>query len=331
MAGRWTVDEVTSVTRGYQQACVLFAAAELNIFSQLVERPLTALELAGQVGSDPRATTVLLDALAALELLEKRGERYYVPPVVADLLAESGSHNVLPMVRHQAACLRRWAQLPEVVKTGQTAQRRPGIRGEVAELAAFIGAMDYFSAPVADEIVRQLGPPSFRHLLDIGGASGTWTIAFLRAVPEAKATLFDLPEVIEMARERIAKAGLAGRVTLVAGDFYADELPAGADFTWLSAIAHQNSRQQNRALFRKIYSALERNGLLVLRDVVMDNSRTSPQAGAMFAVNMLVATQGGGTYTFEEFKEDLVDAGFSQVSLIRKDEFMNSLIRAIKV
>ena len=90
--------------------------------------------------------------------------------------------------------------------------------------------------------MERLSPLRFQRLLDIGGASGTWTIAFLRAVPEATAVLFDLPQVMPLARERLTRAGLADRVSLVAGDFYTDDLPGGADFAWLSAIAHQNSR-----------------------------------------------------------------------------------------
>jgi predicted O-methyltransferase YrrM len=167
-------------------------------------------------------------------------------------------------------------------------------------------------------------------MLDIGGASGTWTIAFLRAVPEATAVLFDLPQVIPLARQRLARAGLADRVSLVAGNFDTDELPGGADFAWLSAIAHQNSRVQNRALYRKIWSALVAGGTLAIRDVVMDASKTQPLAGALFAVNMLVGTDGGGTFTFDEFKEDLTTAGFNEVQLVYQGDGMDSLVRARK-
>jgi hypothetical protein len=137
--------------------------------------------------------------------------------------------------------------------------------------------------------------------------------------------------VIPLARQRIADAGLSDRVSLVAGDFYVDDLPAGADFAWLSGVAHQNSRQQNRALFARIYAALPRNGVLVIRDVVMNESRTEPVTGALFAVNMLVGTEAGGTYTFDEFRQDLTEAGFSEITLVHHDEYTGSLIRAVKV
>lgn len=331
MAGKWTAEKIMDVTSGYRGACVIFAAAELDIFSILDEVPATAQAVATKLGADERATVILLDALAAMELLTKADGKYSVGAAVAELLTERSAGNVLGMVRHQANCARWWVRLAWVVKSGKPAERQPSLRGAEADQAAFIEAMHNFSEPVAAQIIGELGPLRFGHLLDIGGASGTWTIAFLRATPEARATIFDLPEVIPMAKQRIAEAGLGERVAFTEGDFYTDDLPGGADFAWLGAIAHQNSRQQNRQLFAKIYAALDKGGVVVLRDVVMDPTRTKPEGGAMFAINMLVATEGGGTYTFEEYRSDLMDAGFSDVTLLRQDEFMNSLVRATKL
>jgi precorrin-6B methylase 2 len=186
------------------------------------------------------------------------------------------------------------------------------------------------SAPVADQVIRGIQPLEFGHLLDVGGASGTWALAFLRACPSAQATVFDLPEVIPLARSRVAAEGMAGRVTLVAGDFMADPLPPGADLAWVSAIIHQNSRKQNRELFTRVFQALTPAGRIVIRDFLMDTARTLPVAGALFAVNMLVATEGGGTFTFEELREDLEAAGFVGAAVLRRVEGMNSLVVATK-
>jgi len=329
MARRWTADEILNMVRAFQPACVLAAAAELDIFSTLAAHPMTAKSLSTKLGTDLRVATILLDALTALQFLTKRADKYSVLSNIARILTEESPDNILPALRHQANGLRRWSQLARITQTGKPAKCKPSIRGLAADEAAFIGAMDNFSAPFAESIVKRL-KPDFKHLLDIGGASGTWTIAFLHSVPNAKATLFDLPTVIPLAKKRIARAGLADRVTFVAGDYYRNKLPRGADFAWLSAIAHQNSRGQNRALFAKIYSSLQDNGVLVIRDVVMDSSRTSPVAGAMFAVTMLVATEAGGTYAFDEFREDLTQAAFTKVKLVHRDQGMNSLIQATK-
>lgn len=330
MTRSWKANELLEQVRGFQAACVIAAGAELDVFTALAGKPVSADALAGRIGSDPRATAVLLDALAALELLTKRGDTYHVPAAVAELLTENSPTSILAGVRHQANCLRRWAQLARVVKTGRPAERTPSVRGEAGDCESFIGAMDDFSAAIAPQVIERLSPLRFDRLLDIGGASGTWTAAFLRAVPAATGVLFDLPQVIPLARQRLTRAGLIDRVTLAPGDFYTDPLPGGADFAWLSAIAHQNSRPQNRQLFAKIHAALAAGGVLAIRDVVMDASRTQPAAGAMFAVNMLAGTEGGGTFTFEEFKEDLQSAGFSDIRLVHHDEAMNSLVRATK-
>jgi SAM-dependent methyltransferase len=316
------------LARLFQPACVLAAAADLDVFSPLHEKPMTAQALASGLGADSRAMTVLLDALVAMEFLTKQSNVYGVPENVAKILTEKSEGNILPMLRHLANCLRRWAMLADVTKTGGPAERAPSTRGEAADQSSFIGGMHNLSAPVAPGVIEKLQPLKFEHLLDIGGASGTWTIALLNAVPDAKATLFDLPPVISIAERRIAEAGLSDRVNLIAGDFYADDLPDGADLAWLGAICHQNSREQNRALFAKIHKALKTNGAVVIRDAVMDSSHTSPLGGALFAVNMLVSTEGGGTYSFDEYSQDLLGAGFDQVKLIHQDEFMNSLIRA---
>ena len=190
--------------------------------------------------------------------------------------------------------------------------------------------MHVVSGLVADELVQKLGPPKFRRLLDVGGASGTWTLAFLRAVSGATAIIFDLPDAIEQARHRLAGTEFADRVTLVAGDFYADDLPEGTDFAWVSAICHQHSRRHNRELFAKVFRALSPGGRIALRDVVMEPSRTSPREGALFAVNMLVNTDSGGTFTFNEYADDLQSAGFANPQLQVKHEAMNSVVVAEK-
>ena len=120
------------------------------------------------------------------------------------------------------------------------------------------------------------------------------------------------------------------RITLVAGNFYEDDLPAGHDLALLSAIIHQNSIEQNLALYCKVFAALDPGGRIIIRDHVMGPERTGPPAGAIFAVNMLVNTTGGGTYTFDEIKTGLTEAGFERVSLINKGGRMDSLVEAYK-
>ena len=329
MADDWTGESLLELGRSYQAACVLLAAAELDLFGALADAPLTAARLAAAVEADERATRILADALVALGLLDKRDGAYAPVPGTVPALAGDGPETVRPMLLHQANCLRSWASLAATARAGEPVEDGPSIHGLEADRAAFIEAMEVTNRHAAAKVVAALGPPAFRHLLDVGGGPATWTIAFLRAVPEARATLYDLPEVLPIARRHLEAAGLAERVDLVAGDFYADPaLPAGADLAWVSAIAHQSSREQNRGLFAKVHAALAPDGEILIRDMVMDPSHTSPAAGALFAVNMLARTPAGDTYSLDELSEDLAHAGFGEPILTPGEREMDSVLRA---
>jgi hypothetical protein len=323
--------KILEMAAGFETACVLGAAAELDLFTILDRQAMSAEELADRLCSDRRATAMLLDAVAALELLDKQGDRYAVPDQLRTWLVDGSPKSVLPMIWLRMNVLRGWSQLAWVTKAGIPCPRPASIRGADADRAAFIAAMHTVSDPMADELIGQLGPLEFERLLDVGGASGTWTLAFLRAVPNSKATIFDLPDAIEQAQERIAQSEFADRVRLVAGDFYRDDLPAGADFAWLGAIVHQHSRQHNRELFAKVHTAIGPGGRIAVRDVVVEPSRTRPVFGALFAINMLVNTATGGTFTFDELAEDLRAAGFADPELRLKGEAMDSVILATRV
>lgn len=320
--------QILDAMNGFRPACVIGAAAELDLWSTLAEKSHTAEELAGRLGLDIRALTMLLDAVVALDLLEKGDGRYSVPRELCDWLTADGRDTILPMLHHAANIVRSWTQLARIVKQGEPLARQPSIRGAEADRAAFIAAMHSISGPMADGLVARLGPPQFRRLLDVGGASGTWAMAFLRAVPTASATIFDLPDAIEQARRRLIGSPLSSRINLVAGDFYIDDLPQGADYAWVSAICHQHSREYNRRLFAKVHKALKPGGQIAIRDVVMEDDRTHPREGSLFAINMLVNTETGGTFTFGEYAEDLEAAGFENPQLVVKHEAMNSVVAA---
>jgi len=327
---KYTADDLAELARAFQAPSILIAAAELDVFSALHCVPATSNELASRIHSDPRATTVLLDALAAMALLAKSGGVYTVPADLAGMLTETGATSILGILRHQGNCMRRWGQLAKVVLTGNAVYDMESVRGAAGDTESFIRAMHEISGPLAPGLIESLGPLQFSHLLDIGGASGTWTRAFLQRYPGAKATIFDLPEVIPLAAGVIHAPGMEGRIRLVAGDYLTDDLPGGADLAWVSAIVHQNSREQNRALFLKVFAALLPGGSVLVREVLVDESRTAPVSGAFFAVNMLVGTPRGGTFTFSELRDDLAAAGFVDIRLMRKGEAMDSVVAATR-
>ncbi|MFZ3115012.1 MAG: methyltransferase [Syntrophales bacterium] len=324
-----TPEAALNLARDFMASRILLAGAELNIFSLLKQRPLSAPAIAKAVNADLRALTILLDALAALGLLVKQEELYHCVPQLSAILTDDHPDSILPMLLHLAHLWRRWSSLTDIVRGTQQPGKITNLTLDDKARAAFIGAMHAIGFPRAQATVSAIQPGTAQRLLDVGGASGTYTIAFLQASPAMQATLFDQPEVIAMARERLDQAGLVNRVQLVAGDFYRDELPQGHDLAFVSAIIHQNSPAQNLELYGKIFRALQPGGRIVIRDHVMEPNGTAPPGGAIFAVNMLVATESGGTYTMEEITDGLLQAGFQKVRLLRKAE-MDSLVEAFK-
>ncbi len=325
MQESWTSDAILNLARGFWEPRILLTAAELDLFTLLSDKPMTLDMIANRIGAEVRPLAILLDALCAIELLIKQEGKYRTEPTVVPLLDSRWQGNVLPMVLHANNLWGRFSTLSNVV----CANRRESADQD-EWLASFIGAMHVVGAPQADRIVALVQPGQVRKFLDIGGASGTYTLAFLKHSPQLKATLFDRPPVVELARKRISQAGFLERVTLVGGDFYQDPLPAGHDLAFLSAIIHQNSPEENRALYRKILEALVPGGRLVIRDHILSEDRTSPRAGALFAINMLVGTAGGNSYTFEEIKGGLLAAGFERVNLLHPDQRMDGLVEAFK-
>jgi predicted O-methyltransferase YrrM len=323
-------DSMLALGRSYWECRVLLTGAELDLFTLLAGEPLTAAEVTQRIGGDERATRTVLDALAAMELITKRNGRYRCEPDVAAHLASDSPVSIQPMLMHMAGLWHSWGELSGFVLGDDEAIARANVRRGDAYLKAFIGAMHVVSRPQAALIAQAVNPGTAKSLLDIGAGPGTYTLAFLEQSPTLHATVFDRAPVIEMARQRAAEAGMLDRVTFVGGDFYADELPGGHDFALLSAIIHQNSRAQNIDLFRKALHALKPGGRLVLRDHVMSPDRTQPRRGALFAINMLVRTEGGGTYTFDEIREDLQQAGFERVRQLQPDGGMDGLVEGFR-
>ncbi len=314
---------------GFMKSRVILTGAELDIFTRLDGGPQALSGLAKQTGFNRRSLARLLDALAGLGFLYKKDGAYSLTGN-GELLSSRHPGSILPMVLHMARVWDAWGDLSSMVMKGVRGKHKHSGRMDPAALAAFIGAMDVVGRDLSVEIAGSYDAGTCTRLLDVGGASGTYTVAFLRKYPSLNATIFDLGAVIPMARERMDAEGLTGRVSFAAGDFYRDDLPGGHDLVLLSAIIHQNDAQENIALYRKAFNALVPGGKVLIRDHVMEEDRTAPVPGTLFAVNMLVNTRGGNTYTFREIKRELKIAGFRDVKLLRTGDRMDGLVEAIK-
>jgi len=322
-------EAIMAEARSFMKSRVILTAAELDFFTFLDKKPATAKEVAKQHSLDLRATTRVLDCLIALGLLQKNSDLYQNTEMGAYFSAYH-PETVLPVIIHWNYLWTSWSELTNVVKKGTDKKSSAGPRFSDAEMKAFVGAMHVIAHNLSREIANVYDLKPYKRLLDIGGASGTYTIAFLKINPQMKAIIFELGDVIPLAREKLKAEGLSERTELIAGDFYQDELPKGCDLALLSAIIHQNSEEDNLHLYQRVFSALEPGGAILIRDHVMDESRINPPAGTLFAINMLVQTRGGDTYTFKEIEETLQKAGFVDVRLIRTGEKMDCLVEARK-
>ena len=325
-----TPEELMKLSHNFMESRVLFTGAELNIFTILNRTSLTGQEISEKLNTDIKGTSILLDALAAMGLLVKSNESYQCALALAPYLSNDDPNSIMPMILHAARLWRKWSHLTDIVRgeTKSGADIDSSFSGE--EMKAFIGAMHAVSAPHAGEVIKGINPDRSKALLDLGGASGTYTIAFLKNSPEMKATLFDKPEVIEMARERLEKEGMLNRVSLVGGDYLRDEITQGHDLAFLSAIIHANSPEENLTFYKKVFRSLIPGGRIIIRGHVMESDRIHPVEGAIFAVNMLVTTEGGRTYTFDEIRTDLSKAGFNNIRLLKNSERMDAIVEACK-
>ncbi len=315
--------------RAFMLSRVLLTAVELDLFTQIERGINTVSDLAEKNHLDIRALKRLLDTIVTFDLLVKENQRYVLTPDGA-WLSSDHPETLIPMILHMNELWDTWSHLTTAIRQGKARDHIPVADKDEHTLNAFIGAMHVIGKELSREITKELDLSSYQKLLDIGGASGTYTISFLEKNPDMTSVVFDLKPVLPLAEKRLTASGLIDRVELVEGNFYIDPLPLECDLALLSAIIHQNSPNQNIELYRKIHEAITPGGTLMIRDHIMDEDRTAPPAGAVFALNMLVATEGGDTYTFKEVKQGLEAAGFSDIRQIRHGEKMDCIVTARK-
>ena len=325
-----TQPDLIADVRSFLKSRVILSASELDLFTRLDGNFVSAKDLADMLSLNERATTRILDCLITYDLLEKKNDQYRTTEK-GSYLSSLHTNSILPMVKHMNGIWDNWSCLSEAIKKGTNPYLKPVVDAQSEEdKKSFIGAMHFAAKRLSDIIAAAYDLSPFKRLLDVGGGSGAYTISFLKKNPQLNSVIFDLEGVIPIAKENIREEHFQDRVDLVAGNFYKDELPAGCDIALLSAIIHQNSPEQNFELYQKIYRVLDPGGVLLIRDHIMDASRTKPPAGALFALNMLVNTPAGDTYTFSEVKDYLEKAGFIEVKLIMSGEKMDCLVEAIK-
>lgn len=308
-------ETIAGIYGGFAEARILHEAVLAGVFD-LADEPRTASEVAAEAGLDPGACRLLLDALAGMELLDKDGDAYVNAEGVTRYLAGGGERTQVPIIRFNARQWDHWGRLGEALRTGDPVRPPDMYQDDPELLSDFIRGMESIAvgrgdAPRLPEVLDLEGCDS---MLDIGGGPGTYCRFFLQDHPDLAATLFDLPATLEVAREMIAgwPADVRDRIELVAGDYHEDPLPGTHDLVWVSNIVHSETEKANRALMEEVHAATAPGGRVVVKDHILDETRTRPRHGATFAIVMLLFT-GGRCYTFEEIRAWMEEAGFVDV------------------
>jgi len=296
----------------FQRSRPLLTAYELDVFTVLNDEWRTAGDVAGAIDADTRATDRLLNALVALGLLYKANDRFSNTPAAARFLVR-GTPDFMAGLRHTSNVWDRWSTMTRAVRNGGAVDQAPiADRGE-DWARPFIAAMHWRGRQQAPGIVRLIGVEGVGRVLDVGGGSGVFSMAFVRAAAGINAVVFDLPAVVPIAKNYIETEGFAAQVAVEPGDYLTDPLPSGFDLVFLSAVIHSNGPEENRLLVQKAAAALNPGGRVAIVDWVMSEDRTEPVTGALFALNMLVATQAGDTYTEGEIRGWMTAAGLTDI------------------
>jgi precorrin-6B methylase 2 len=308
-----TREQIRDTAYAFQESRILLTAHELGLFTVLGNGRHTSAGIASLLGTDPRATDRLMNALCSIGLLTKENGRFSNSPAARECLVRD-SPGYLGGLSHTVNLWNKWTTLTESVRTGRCVRdRRVDQRGE-QWLTAFIAAMHDRAVRQAPAVVGQIDLSGVSRILDVGGGSGAYAMAFVRAKAGISATVFDLPDVLPLTRTYVEREGLSQNVRTVPGDYLKDTLGKDFDLVFLSAIIHSNSPSENAELILKCAQALRPGGRVVVQDFIMDEERLTPSHGTIFALNMLVGTDSGDTYIEAEVSGWMTAAGLSGVS-----------------
>jgi len=308
-------DELMGMVRGFQESRILLTAVELDLFTAIAAGGTGAV-VAKRCRTDRRATELLLNALVALEVVRRVGDQYQNSPVATQFLVANAPDDARMALRHNLSLWATWSSLTEAVREGHVALRAEMHERDDDWTVPFIAAMHRGAAARAPSVVAAVGAGNVKRMLDVGGGSGAYAIAFAQSNPELTAVVLDLPTVLPITEGHIEEAGLSKRVTTLAGDLRQDDFGKSYDLIFLSSICHMLGPDGNRDLLARAARALAPGGRVVIQDFILEPDRTRPRQAVLFALNMLVGTEAGSTYTEAEYASWLKAAGLGAVRRI---------------
>jgi predicted O-methyltransferase YrrM len=313
---------------GYRACQILLTANRLGLFERLIGGPLDAEELSSILDADRRGVRILCDALVAEGLLLREDDGYRNGPLVEQFLLPSSPTSRVHSLRHTAKLYERWGHLHDAVVQGRPIADEhldPTLVGNEAQFARAMADVGRVSAAETSKVLDLAG---VRRLLDIGGGPAIYAIEFARRHAELEVVVLDTESTLAVAEGNIRAAELEGRITCRLGNALEDHLGGPYDLIFLSNVVHIYSAAINQQLLGRCAAALESGGRLVIKDFLLDEDRLNPPGGAIFAVNMLVSTEGGDCYTVAQVEawlaplglrfEDLVDVATKSRLLIAR-------------
>ena len=298
-------------TASFFSSRIILTANNFRIFDLLDGTGKTAAGVAKAISADGRASELLLNGLAAIGLLKKTGGTYWNTPVASRYLVKGKPDYQGNILRHYGTLWENWSGLDTVLKTG-----RPNRKGHDHE--SFILGMHDLALQKVKKVVGSLDLKGVKTMLDVGGGPGTYSMGF--AGRKISATLLDFPETLKISRRLIREAGLSHMVKLRPGDFTKDPLGGPYDLIFISQVFHSYGPKQCAAMLAKCRSSLEKGGRIVIQEFYLDETKAAPVQGALFAINMLVNTLEGRSYTPKEMISWLKKTGFTGIRQQMLDE-----------
>jgi len=299
---------------GAWRARTLVAGVELDVFSHVAAGKRTVKEIAEAAGASPRGMALLLDALTAIGYLRKTGSRYRLQPISAAFLLPGGKAYVGAMAHALSLTWDAWKDLSEAVRSGRSAESV-----DVAEkgkkffpklvASIFPGNFAASTAAVSRFSERERG--KIHSILDVAAGTGAWSLAFAKAIPGARVTTVDFPEMTPITREFADKFGVASRYDHLEGDLRRVDFGRDKfDLIILGHIIHSEGEKHGKELLAKSYAALRPGGKLLIAEYVPNDARTGPAMPLLFGLNMLLQTEEGSVFTLREYRAWLKAAGF---------------------
>jgi len=299
---------------------VLTAGLQLSVFSHLAAGKKTAEEIARAAAASERGMRMLLDALVACQLLSKKEARYELTPLAARFLVRE-SPDYLGLLMEQDSLWESWGHLTEVIRSGQ-----PLHRVEAQELAEqffpiLVQTLHVLHRDRARLMAQALGignaprnEMTGLRAIDVACGSGVWGIAVAEADPAARVTAHDFPAMLAVTREYLKRHGVEQQFDFLPGDLKAADFGREQyDLALLGNILHSEGEESSRSLLQRLHAALRPGGRAVIIEFLPNDDRTSPHFPVFFALNMLLHTEHGNTFTLAEYTHWLREAGFARI------------------